>query len=286
LTVVDEELRRIKTKILNHDLPVWEDYSLLQEPPLEERLDNHYYSVAYEKALLELKKLDSADYEPKCLEVMVAAYFTGLEPKEEGDIPLIEKANVMPNVVLPSFEKFGTIEDDNPRMQQRNMKRVVQADDLLLSKDGSPGVVSAVTEGLIEELRDKLDYEQAAVATHVYRIVLNEEHRKYAPFIGAFMNSKLGQALVRRYVSGSVSPTIRRNDVGRILVVVPKDDTLADEMREKLAELQRQAVAYSMNVGLSNDLVSQMFGFMPDIPRLPINWMPGAKRDPHGYDKE
>lgn len=70
----------------------------------------------------------------------------------------------------------------------------------------------AISDGLIEALKEELGYEQVAVATHVYRIILKEDFKRYAPFIGTFMNSKLGQALIRRYVSGSVTPTIRSTD--------------------------------------------------------------------------
>jgi len=276
---LENELKRIKTKILSDKLPIWEDYSPFQEHMPDERLDNNYFSVAYDKALEALETLDSNKYSIHMIGEIMQDRFTGLSPQKDGDTPLIEKTNVMSNVILPIFEKFATVENGKEKF-------IIEKDDLLLSKDGSPGVASAISEGLLNILRDEFGIEKVAIATHVYKIQLKEEYKKYAPFIGAFMNSKLGQALVRRFISGSVSPTIRRDDVDKIIIVIPKENNLVNETRLKLAELQRQAIAYSRYVQYSNELVAKMFDKTPEIPKLPINWMPGGKRDPHGYDKE
>lgn len=281
--IIDEELRKIKTTVIDAKLPIWEDLSFFQEQEADGRLDNNYFSASYEKALELLNDLDGDKYDVKTLGSIRKDYFTGLEPTnvepdEEGAIPLIEGTNVMPNVILPSFEKFTKIEDDG--------KHVIVEDDILLTKDGSPGVVSAVSAELVGALKEEFGYERTAIATHVYKIELKEAYGKYSPLIGTFLNSKLGQALIRRYVSGSVSPTIRRDDVERILVVIPKDEVMVDDARKKLATLQRQAIDYSRYVESSNELVTKMFGRKVELPKLPVNWMPGGKRDPHGYDKE
>lgn len=266
--IVEKELKRIKTTLLYGNLPIWEDYSLLQSHPLDERLDNHYFSVAYEKALLELVKLDPDRYEVTTIGSIITDIFTGLAPQDEGVTPLIEGPNMMPNVILPSFEKFHSLDEGEE-------KNIIQVNDILLSKDGYPGVVCAISDGLIKALREELEYEEVAVATHVYRIILKERVKKYAPFIGAFMNSKLGQALVRRYVSGSVTPTIRAIDATKIIVAVPKDDKLADRIRNTVSRLQQQAIAiaYSKSVTFSNDVITKMFGRSVELPKLPESWL-------------
>jgi len=279
MRVVEDELKKIKTEILDNGLPIWEDLSLFQRHPPDERLDNNYFSTAYDKALEALKKLDSRNYTIYALGEILEDKFTGLSPDDDGDIPLLEKKNTMPNVLFPIFEKFANVDEGDEKF-------VVEENNILLSKDGSPGVVSYVSKVFIDAMRgDVFGFENVAIAIHVYKIELKEEYEKYAPFIGAFMNSRLGQALVRRFISGSVSPTIRADDVDRMIIVIPKQDSLVEEAKSRLDELQRQAIAYSAYVSYSNELIIKVFGESPKIPKLPINWMPGGKRDPHGYDK-
>lgn len=283
--IIKNELTKIKTNNLGDDFPVWEDYSLLQPQNNDERLDNNYFSNTYELALRYLQTLeDSSIVEVKTFDEIILSYTAGTEPEKNGDCPLIEKTNLLPNTILTSFEKFATFDT--------NKKFHIKLNDILLSKDGSPGVACCVTQRLLDILQKKLGYEGGVIGTHVYRIELKTEFQKYASFLTLFLNSKLGQAIVRRYISGSVSPTIGSQTIKRMLICIPIKNSkkLIDDSIQYLNLLQNEIFSTTKRVDYSNDLVKELAkdGNLepPVISRLQINWNHGGKRDLHGYYKD
>jgi hypothetical protein len=108
---------------------------------------------------------------------------------------------------VPTFIKFS--EEQGPDLKPG---------DILLGKDGEPGTFAVITEEL-------LDFNpEIAIGGHVYRIRLRDEYIKYAYFLALFLNSKLGQALVRKYIAGGTTPTIRSDDLKKIIVCLPKEE--------------------------------------------------------------
>jgi hypothetical protein len=274
---VNEELKKIKTNFIDEKLQVWEDLSSFQEQEPEERLDNNYFSIAYEKALEALDTLPSSKYRVKSIQEIIEYYQSGLDPEEEETaVPLLEGKNVMPNVILPTFDKFVLTVDDETKL--------INADDILITKDGSPAVASAITEGLVKSFREDFGYERVAIATHVYKVKLKDGYKPHSAFIATFINSKLGQALIRRYFSGSVSSTVRGDELIRVLVVIPNDNEISETIKKEIQKLQDEAIHYSRYVEISNQLVTRMFGRELKLPKLPINWMP-TQKDAHGYFK-
>lgn len=110
---VEDELKKIKVKILEEKLPIWLDSSFTLTQRLDERLDNNYWSASYFNALKTLKALQDRDVvEVKRFSELCSLRVTGASPTEDGDVPLIEGNNIRPNVVYPLFEKFTSMSEN------------------------------------------------------------------------------------------------------------------------------------------------------------------------------
>jgi hypothetical protein len=154
-------------------------------------------------------------------------------------------------------------------------------DDLLLSKDGEPGSFAVVTEELLAYRADLVP------GSHIYRIRLAEAYREHACFIALLLNSRLGQALVRRFIAGGTTPTLRSQDVARIPLCLPTA-ALAHEScraRQRIRQLQARVIETMSSLDASASLL-QALGAQEPGARLPINWAGGGRSDPHGYDQE
>jgi len=286
---VEDELKKIRVKILDAKLPVWLDSSLMLTQGLDERLDNNYWSASYYSALKTLKALQDRDVvEVKRFSELHSIRITGAAPTEDGDVPLIEGTNIRPNVVYPLFEKFTSVSGDEGQPDNN----VVTENDILVTKDGMPAAYCYISKILIDVLRDEFNHEKVACSSHVYRIKLKEEYSEYAPYIVQVMNSRLGQALTRRFISGSVTPTIRSEDIDNVLVPLPKQeiDAILKKAKQQIEALQSHVMEIMKNVRPSNDLTKVIYDLAslsePSIPNLPVNWSGGGRRDLHGYYKD
>ncbi|AFU58994.1 hypothetical protein Ngar_c20620 [Candidatus Nitrososphaera gargensis Ga9.2] len=169
---------------------------------------------------------------------------------------------------------------------------IVIENDILLTKDGMPAAYCYISKVLIDTLRDEFKHEKVACSSHVYRIQLNKEYAEYAPYIVQVMNSRLGQALTRRFISGSVTPTIRSEDIDNVLVPLPKQDkdVILKKAKQQVETLQSHVMEIMKNVQPSNDLTKVIYDLAslsePSIPNLPVNWSGGGRRDLHGYYKD
>lgn len=122
---------------------------------------------------------------------------TGVSPTAGGSVGLIEGRNLQANCVIPLFTKLGAVPTD------------LMPGDLLVGKDGGPGTVALITKPL-------LDYCDAlTLGGHVYRIRLKEEFRCLAPFFSAFLNTRIGQAVLRKRIV--FSSTCHTTQVGDCL---------------------------------------------------------------------
>lgn len=213
---VKNELKKIHIKILNSDLPIWEDNSFSLTQPSEERLDNNYWSASYYSSLKQLEKLEERGIiQVMLFSELIDSVISGIEPNEDGDVPLIEGNNIRPNLIYPMFEKFTSVQDDESHF-------LLNENDIILTKDGMPGAFSYVSAILLKTLKQENQYKKISFSSHVYRIKLKKNFKDFAPYVTEIMNSRIGQALTRRFISGSVTPTLRKDDVKSILIPIPK----------------------------------------------------------------
>jgi len=251
-------------EVLDKKLPIWITADLTGE----ERIDNNFFHPSYYK-LLDYAK--NSDFQLSVLSQLIDDIKTGDTGWGE-EIPVLEGLNISPNVVYPLFEKFT----------DREKAVFIAHRDLLIVKDGSPAVVAPVTKALSEE------YKELAVGTHVYLVTLRENFKPFAAYISCWLNSIYGQALLRRYIAGSVSPTLRRDDILKVLVPIPKDKNTAKELAELcedwLEDLQSNMLERLNFANLSEEVL-RLIGETPKFPRLPTNWYSGIGRDPHGFHR-
>lgn len=252
-------------KIYDKRLPIW---SVEPSEITTDRIDNNYFSPASIKAVGKINQMRKF-YEVKELGKIIDEITSGSGPVSEGDIPLIEASNVYPNYIAPYFEKFGVMDED----------LLLKENDILIVKDGSPSTVAPITKPLIER------FPKMMPTYHVYRVRLKEKYLRFATAISSYLNSKVGQAILRRYISGGVSTTIRDNELRKILVVIPKDHEVT-EVNKELQKLQKSVLS-SLDFLKPSKITMKEFKLSEnDLPALPISYMPGAKRDKQGYFKE
>ena len=263
--------------IYDDKLPIWitlgDDY----------RIDNNFFSPSAIEATKIVHNFGGYEYEIKKLDEIKEIITNGISPSSNGDIPILKGSNIQPNYILPAFSKFGIL-------QETNKEFLVEEGDILMVKDGSPGTVTAISKVFTE------NYEKSFASYHLHLIRLKGEYKKHAFFISSFLNSKVGQALVRKYISGSVSPTIRGypkkvggvqeiGEVGKIEVLIPKDEKISVKVREEIEQLQQNVIS-SRDFLKSSMVLDSKINPNGKLPALPINWMPGGKGDKHGYYKD
>jgi hypothetical protein len=245
-------------RLLDKSLPIW--VSELDGFLSTERLDNNWYSPAAVVAENELHKV--AQKGKFALRPLIdlcerRGINTGSSPDDDGQIGLIEGRNLRPNYVIPLFTKFGSSPMD------------IRPDDLLIGKDGEPGTVSLVTASLLRYCK------QLTVGGHVYHIRLASQYRELSPFISAFLNSRNGQAMLRRRIAGGTTPTIRKTDIGQIPVLFPTDRQCPSELREAIVETQDRIIQSMDNLGPSRNIAA-VAGFEEVDIKLPVNWAGGG----------
>jgi hypothetical protein len=245
-------------KLLDAKLPAW--YIELDDDDPTSRLDNNWYSPAARLAEVELQRAaDSGRFFIKTVEEICEpkGIDTGSAPEEDGEIGIIEGRNLRPNYVIPIFMKFASEPTD------------LIPNDLVVGKDGEPGTVAIITESL-------LDYcGSIAIGGHVYRLRLLEQYRVVAPFISAFLNSRIGQAILRKRIAGGTTPTIRKADIKTIEVLIPTDFTCPGGMANAVQETQKRVLESMDNLGPSKNIDS-LTGMKDIAARLPVNWAGGG----------
>jgi len=254
--------RTLDVHIQNRRLPIWTS----QDLSAADRMDNNFFAAAYAEACDRLQQLPGVQL--MTLDQLAATIKTG-STGEGDEIPVIEGLNILPNCIRPRFVKFA----------DRQGALLAKKTDLLILKDGSPAVVAAVTQPFLEACGD------VAAGTHVYVVSLRDEYGAWAAYISCWLNSTYGQAILRRYIAGSVSPTLRRDDLKEVLVPIPKDETLAGECQQWVEDLQQQLLESSKFM-YPSEQVMKLLGSEPPLPYLPLNWTGGGKHDPHGYYRD
>lgn len=248
--------------LLDSTLPAWSTKGF------DTRMDNNFWSPSYFRAKEMIEAL-SGDYTIKKLGDITDFIDSGVAPSKDGEIPLLEGINIQPNFIFPVISKYTELVEDKKRL-------LLKKGDLLMVKDGSPSTVAIVTDAILSE------FGEVVPSYHLYLIRLNNEYVKYAYFVAVFLNSRLGQSIVRRYISGSVSPTIRDGDVDNIEVIIPKKEAI-EEYSRRIEELQQNAILSRAFMSISEELDKSVG--VNNIPKLPINWLPGGKKDKQGYWK-
>jgi len=247
-------------EVLDWELPVW----ITDE--MGDRLDNNYYSPSYIEARKKIEPLGTRAFGD-----LIDNIRSGTNPTEDGDIPLLEGRNLSPNYIMPDIEKYAKISEEDKK------EKILKENDILIIKDGSPGTVSVILKPILDFFNGLI-----TAGEHIYIIRLKQEYITLAPFITAFLNSKTGQALLRRYITGAISPSISDSSLKEIPIPMPNEDVVK-EAKEKLEELQRIVIEIMHPTKISEKILEKI-GIKDDIQSyLPMNWMPAGKRDAHGY---
>ena len=255
--------RKGNIEVIDTALPIWiTDW-------LEDRLDNNYYSPTYFDVI---RLFHENEIKMIQLDKWVDKIMSGVQPSEGGDTPILEGRNLFPNVIMPSVEKYAIMEGRE--------EKFLREFDILVIKDGSPGTVSCVLKPLLEFFEEKV-----TTGEHIFIVRLKKEHVEKGPFITAFLNSRLGQALIRRYITGAISPSINERAIRELPIPNPTDE-LVHKAYEELTKLQEWAIKLTHPVEVSERIIKEL-GLEDEVcAALPINWMPGGKRDAHGYYRE
>ena len=257
-----EEIAQITCEIVDPTLPIWVA-NLLDA----DRLDNCYYSVSYVEAE---RILNQIPFPKVQLENLINEIQPGLNPSDEGDIPILEGRNILPNYIFPNIEKYAEFDEN----------RTLKENDILITKDGSPGITAVILQPLLNFLEHRV-----TAGEHVHIVRLHKNCQYLASFITLFLNSKIGQASLRRYVTGAISPSISATDLKLIRIPLPQDKGLFIKAKQELENLQEAAIRLMNPANISEAFLSGsgLAGSLTSY--LPINWMPGGKRDAHGYYK-
>jgi len=245
-------------KLLDPKLPAW-CIELDDEDPTS-RLDNNWYSPAARLAETELERaVHGGRFSIKTIEEICepGGIGTGGSPEEDGEIGIIEGRNLRPNYVIPIFMKFASEATD------------LIPNDLVVGKDGEPGTVAIITEALLEYC------ESIAIGGHVYRLRLSEQYRIVAPFISAFLNSRIGQAILRKRIAGGTTPTIRKADIQTVEVLIPTDFKCPGGIANAVYETQKRVLESMDNLGPSKN-IDALTGMKDIGARLPVNWAGGG----------
>jgi hypothetical protein len=251
--------KELPVKVLDKSLPLWT--AELLDDDLEARIDNNWYSPAAFYAYAEMVKVTRhGAYTLATLGALCDkkdGIGPGYSPEEEGDVGMIEGRNLRPNYVIPIFTKYTA--------KPMNM----EVGDLLVGKDGEPGTVAVITQVL-------LDYcKELTVGNHVYHVRLLEKHRPVAPFIAAFLNSRNGQAIIRKCIAGGTTPTIRKADIEELPVLIPTDGKCPASVQKAVIQTQKWVIDSMDNLGPSKGMAA-MLGMRDVDIRLPTNWAGGG----------
>jgi len=226
----------------------------------EARIDNNWHSPAAALAEAIMERMHAAG-EYQLLHLIDLAetggIATGGSPSPDGEIGLIEGRNLRANYVIPLFTKFGAKPMD------------LIAGGLLIGKDGEPGTAALITEPLLEFCG------ALTLGGHVYRVRLKAHFRPLAPFLSTFLNSRAGQAVVRKRIAGGTTPTIRSSDLNTVPVIVPIDRQCPPDIEQSVAETQNRIIEAMQNLGPSTAL-AQRTGLQRIDVRLPTNWAGGG----------
>lgn len=259
------EPRQKNMEIIDKKLPVWStnewDY----------RIDNNFFSSSQFIAKQRLQDMVD-EYDIKTLNDISEKIISGKSPHNDGDIPLIEGSNIYPNHIMPPFNKMTT-----EYVSDEKEDPYVTPYDLLIIQDGSPGRVTSVPAIISEEIGDMMP------SNHCYLLHIKEKYKVHSAFISSFLNSRLGQALIRKYIAGSVSPTIRKPEIKNLKVPIPKDEEKSKEIMKKIEQLQRGVLKSTNFLDTSKDIEHKLQDDKYEVPNLPLNWYPKGKI-PHKYE--
>lgn len=255
----DRPEQPVTDDILSPHLPVWLSHSIPQD-----RLDNNFFHPAAEIAVRWIETLAHEQHLPVRTigQLSNNQVFHGQTPTQDGSIPTITGIQMNPNVIYPNLEKFGP--DDARRLRRW---------DVLIVTHGTTEHVAVVTPSFLE-LYPKVTF---SAELHCIRL----SNHELAPYVCLFLNSRVGQALVRRFIAGGVIPTLRQEDLLAIPIPLPSESVM-DESHRLLEALQDSFLQAARFTEPSNRLLERL-GLTEPLPYLPVNWMPGGKRDPHGY---
>lgn len=131
------------------------------------------------------------------------------------------------------------INDSDPRFVKVNKihdKIKLKDDDLLVSRSGSLGLVSSVTNKI----------KNAILSSHIFKISLNT-NRVTTKYLEVFFRSSLGQFQFFQKNNGGIIPEINQPALKSIKVILPDfktQDKIAEEVKrrmQKVEQLQKEA---------------------------------------------
>lgn len=102
------------------------------------------------------------------------------------------------------------------------------ANDLLISRSGSLGLIEVVTDEIVDSI----------LSSHIFRIQLLHSVNEY--YIQEFLRSSLGQYQIFKLNNGGIIPEITQNALGRIKICIPPK-TKQDEIANHLMQLRARS---------------------------------------------
>jgi len=192
----------------------------------EYRLDAHFYNLAAQQAITNLRKCNS---DVKTIKE-VANVFMGPRFKRN----YVESAHGVP------FLSGKNIVQIRPELKYLSNLQIADMQELII-KRGWSLVTCSGTIGRTCFVWD--NYEEYAASQHILRVKPNEEEIDPA-YLNAFLASRYGYEQILRFRHGSVIDEITDKQIGQVLVPCPsrKEQEAIGDMVRKAYELRAEAI--------------------------------------------
>lgn len=155
-------------------------------------------------------------------------------PNSERAVPFLGGTNISQLIINTS--KY--LNDNNKNINELK----VSTGWILVTRSGTVGIVSSVPEA----------WNGYAISEHVIRIIPNYQ-KLHGAYLYAFLRSNLAQEIIARGVYGSVIDEITPDYLRTILVPIPKDQKMMDQIITTIqnGEMHRQLAVENLEKGVN-----------------------------------
>ena len=239
MAVLDTDLPQIADEYHSNDEPDIGYY--VPHSELEDRLNPQYYHPKYDAVDEQLDKVDLVVTIDELLDPdesyalingkdISSLSNTGKREYVEDGTPYLRAGDVGRNEIdLDDCNRVPYTADD-----LREYRQLV-AGDILISRKGTTGRVSVVTE---KEVHSIISSEVMKLSLRNAVMDPDGEMRDVDPFyVSAFLNSHFGKLQIERHLTGSVSQGINQTDLKAVKIPLPEED-VQDEIAERYREVR------------------------------------------------
>jgi hypothetical protein len=261
--ILDTDLYEIADEYHSSDEPKIGYY--IPYSDLEDRLNPGYYHPKYKAIDEQLDKVDLVVTIDELLDPderyalingkdISQLSNTGKREYVEEGTPYLRAGDVKRNEIdLDDCNRVPYTTDD------LNEYRQLKQGDILVSRKGTTGRVSVVTEREVNSI----------ISSEVMKLTLrgsisysSDDTRAIDPFyVSAFLNSHFGKLQIERHLTGSVSQGINQTDLKSVKIPLPEEEEQKKvaqkykqvrELRSKIKELDVEAMQLADQVGTNN----------------------------------